>query len=156
MSWQGKNRQILCFGSRCLFQNNCNMQMRLLPTRSLFFDQKNKFEISHLMAQRRKAESRICLKHRLRKGEVTHEKWRGDTGGVGGPLQVLKKGDSKLKVFGKGWGGFIRRPSVVHEGLWGGPWGVKGWPMRGSRWAMRCQGLHWGYMYTSFPLAFFS
>ena len=63
----------------------CNMQMRLLSPKSLFFPIKELLEISDLVARRCKAESGICFKNRLKRGEVTHEKSGGNTGWVRGP-----------------------------------------------------------------------
>ena len=61
--------------------------MRLLPTRSLFFDQKNKFEISHLVAVQSRMGDTF---QRWKSEEVSHEVRGRHGGGHGGGGVVVK------------------------------------------------------------------
>ena len=85
-------------------------------------------EISDLVARRCKAESGICFKNRLKRGEVTHEKSGGNTGvsgvpheGSGGLCRCYNMVIRQLKTVGNGLGGFIRRQAMVHEASMAGP-----------------------------------
>ena len=63
----------------------CNMQMSFLSPESVFIPRREMIKISNLLARRCDVESRICLNHGLKRGEVSDEESGGDTGGVGGP-----------------------------------------------------------------------